>query len=92
MYVLRVQHAVHDYAEWKAAFDSDPLGREKAGVRSYRVLRPVDDPSAVMIDLEFDTAAEAEALEAALRDLLTRVTVAVDPQTRVVEVVEAERY
>ncbi|MBB1260951.1 hypothetical protein [Streptomyces alkaliterrae] len=92
MYVLRVQHAVHDYAEWKAAFDSDPLGREKAGVRSYRVLRPVDDPSAVMIDLEFDTAAEAEALEVALRDLLTRVTVAVDPQTRVVEVVEAERY
>jgi hypothetical protein len=44
---------------WKAAFDSDPVGREKSGVRRYRVLRPVDDPNYVMIELEFDSSPEA---------------------------------
>ncbi|MCJ0867936.1 hypothetical protein [Streptomyces sp. AP-93] len=92
MYVLRVQHSVPDYAAWKAAFDSDPLGREKSGVKSYRILRPADDPGHVMIDLDFDTAAEAEALEAALREMWTRVTVAVDPQSQIVEVVETRQY
>ncbi|WTW92108.1 hypothetical protein OG216_01400 [Streptomycetaceae bacterium NBC_01309] len=92
MYVLRVQHAVGDYAAWKAAFDSDPLGRGEAGVKSYRVLRPAGDPGHVMIDLDFDTAAEAEAMEAALRELWTRVAVVVDPQTQIVEEVEAGQY
>jgi hypothetical protein len=48
------------------AFDSDPIGRERSGVRRYRVLRATDDPNCVMIDLEFDSASEAEAVKAAL--------------------------
>ncbi|MEV7025488.1 hypothetical protein [Kitasatospora sp. NPDC093558] len=92
MYVLRIQHSVRDYAAWKAAFDSDPLGREKSGVKSYRILRPAGDPGHIMIDLDFDTAAEAEALEAALREMWTKVTVAVDPQAQIAEVVEARQY
>jgi hypothetical protein len=27
MYILRIEHPVSDYDAWKAAFDSDPIGR-----------------------------------------------------------------
>jgi hypothetical protein len=54
MYILWIEHPVSDYDAWKAAFDSDPIGRECSGVRRYRILRATDDPNYVMIDLEFD--------------------------------------
>ena len=66
MYILRIEHPVADYDAWKAAFDSDPIGRERSGVRRYRIRRPTDDPSHIMIDLEFDSLGEAEAVKAAL--------------------------
>jgi hypothetical protein len=59
MYVLRIEHSVPGYEGWKRAFDSDPLGRKKSGVRRYRVLRAVDNPNYVMIDLELHTTNEA---------------------------------
>ena len=64
---MRIEHPVADYEAWKQAFDADPVHREKSGVRRYRILRAMDDPNYVMIDLEFDTAGEAEALLASLR-------------------------
>ena len=90
MYILRIEHPVPDFDGWKSAFDSDPLGRFKAGVRRYHILRPLDDANYVMVDLEFDTAGEAEALLAALRTLWRRVegTVMSSPQARIVEAVE----
>ena len=90
MYILRIEHPVPDFDGWKKAFDSDPVGRQKAGVRRYRVLRPIDDAKYVMIDLEFDTASEAQALLAALRVMWGRVegTIMMNPQARIVEVVE----
>ncbi len=72
MHILRIEHPVSDYDAWKAAFDSDPLGRDRSGVRRYRILRATDDPNYVMIDLEFDDASEAEAMHAALRELGAR--------------------
>lgn len=90
MFILRIEHPVPDFEGWKKAFDSDPLGRVKAGVRRYQVLRPLEDANYVMVDLEFDTASEAEALLAALRTLWQRVegTVMFNPQARIVEAVE----
>jgi len=90
MFILRIEHPVPDFEGWKKAFDSDPLGRVKAGVRRYQVLRPLEDEDYVMVDLEFDTASEAEALLAALRTLWQRVegTVMFNPQARIVEAVE----
>ena len=41
MYMLQIEHPVPDFDGWKQAFDSDPVGREKLGVRRYRILRPV---------------------------------------------------
>jgi hypothetical protein len=94
MYILRIEHAILDFDGWKKAFDSDPVGREKSGVRRYRILRPIDDANHVMIDLEFDTASQAEALLAAMRVVWGRVegTIMMNPQARIVEAVETKEY
>ncbi len=94
MYILRIEHPVPDFDGWKKAFDSDPVGREKSGVRRYQVLRPIDDANYVMIDLEFDTASQAEALLNAMRVVWSRVegTIMMNPQARIVEAVETKEY
>lgn len=90
MYVLHIEHPVPNFNGWKQAFDSDPVGRVKMGVRRYQILRPVDDPNFVMIDLEFDTASQAEALLAAMRNVWKDVNgkIILNPQARISEVVE----
>lgn len=94
MPVLRIEHSVPDYAAWKKAFDNDPVGRKRGGVRRHQVSRPLDDPRYVMIDLEFDTRQEAEAFGGALRNVWRQVEgrVMADPKARLVEVVESQEY
>jgi len=93
MYMLRIQHPVPNYETWKKAFDSDPVGRQKSGVRRYQILRAVDDPNFVMIDLEFDSPAQAEALLAAMRVVWGNVqgTIMSKPEARIAEAVEAKQ-
>jgi len=92
MPILRIQHPVPSYEGWKAAFDSDPVGRERSGVRRYQILRSLDDPNFVMIDLEFDTKSEADALLAAMREVWSRVegSVMSNPQAYIVDQVESK--
>lgn len=90
MYILRIEHPVPDFDAWQRAFDNDPIGRERGGVRRHRILREVDDPNQVMIDLEFDGLAEAQAFLAALRELWGRVDVMRDPTVRIAEMVVSE--
>jgi hypothetical protein len=94
MIVLQIEHPVPNFAGWKQAFDSDPVGRQRSNVRRYRVMRPVDNPNFAMIELEFDTVADAESMLVKLRELWTRVegVVMTNPQTRIVEIVEANAY
>jgi hypothetical protein len=94
MPILRIEHSVPDFDGWKRAFDRDPVDRKKSGVRRYQVLRSIDDPTYVMIDLEFDTQSEAEALLAAMREVWSRVQgkLVLDPQARIVETVETKEY
>ena len=94
MYMLRIEHPVPDFDGWNKAFEGDPVGREQSGVRRYQVSRPIGDAHYVMIDLEFDTAGQAEALLAAMRVVWSRVegTVMMNPQARIVEVVETKVY
>ena len=94
MYMLRIEHPVPNFDGWKKAFDSDPVGRVKSGVRRYQILRPIDDPNYVYIDLEFDTVSQAEALLAAMRVVWGRVegTIMMSPQARIVEAVETKAY
>ena len=54
--VTRIQ--VGDYERWRPMFDQDkPRAREKA--TGIRVLRSVDDPNEVVIQLEFDSTDDA---------------------------------
>lgn len=95
MPVLQIEHPVRDFDAWKKAFDSDPVGREEGGVRRYRILRPIDDPKYILVDLEFDSSGEAEAFHAALRDLWRRVEaegLIENPRARILEAVESKEY
>jgi hypothetical protein len=60
MATLRIEHAIHDYQTWHQAFDSFAGTRADAGVRSFAIRQPVDDPKYLMLDLEFETVAQAE--------------------------------
>lgn len=94
MPILRIEHPVPNFDGWKEAFDSDPVGRKQSGVRRYHVFRSIDDPNYVMIDLEFDSKSEAEALLAAMREVWRRVEGKViwNPQARIVQMVESKEY
>ncbi len=92
MPILRIEHPVPDFEVWKRTFDSDPLDRKGSGVRRYRVMRPTDDPNYAIVDLEFDSMAEAEALLEALHRLWGHAQgqgLIGSPQGRIVEVVES---
>lgn len=91
---LHIEHGVGNYDAWKTAFDSDPVGRQKSGVRRYRILRPVDNPSTVIIDLEFDRLDQAEALLAAMQKVwkgIGRMFVN-PPQWQIAEIMETREY
>ena len=97
MHILRIEHKINDFDAWKAAFERDPIGRQQSGVRRHRVFRPVDDPNYVMLDLEFESASEAEAFREALERDVWRSRQAAPalvggPQTRIVEAVENKEY
>lgn len=95
MPILQIEHTVRDYDSWKQAFDGDPVGREQGGVRRYRVSRLMENPNHVIVDLEFDSAGEAEAFGAKLRQLWGRVGGDLGlegPQARVLETVESKGY
>ncbi len=94
MILLHIEHSVPDYEAWKAAFDSDPVGRQKSGVRRYQVLRSTEKPNVAMIDLEFDNLKQAQALLAAMQQIWNRVggTLIKDPRWQFAEVVESGAY
>ena len=62
--------------------------REASGVLHHRIQRPIDDPRYIVIDLDFDTDAEAKAF---LQILQTRVWASIEsspalvgtPQTKI---------
>ncbi len=94
--LIQLEHPVRDYASWKAAFDGDPVKRVAGGVRRYRILRLVDDPAYVAVDLEFDDRAKALLFLDALRRLWqspgAQAALAGVPQARIVEAVEDVSY
>jgi hypothetical protein len=88
--ILRIEHSVPNFERWKQAFDSDPANRKGSGVRRYQALRPRDDPSYVMIDLEFDSVDEAEAFLRTMQRIWGGPGKAVmqNPRARIVDTVE----
>ncbi len=96
MIILHIEHPIRDFETWKQAFESDPAGRERSGVHRYQVLRPIDDPNYIMIDLYFDNVQAAEIFHAAMREVWRSAVAASaltgKPQTRIVKVVESQSF
>jgi hypothetical protein len=90
MPTLRIEHAVPNFDLWKQAFDNDPADRKGSGVRCYRISQAIDDPNYVTIDLDFDTAADAQGLLATMEQVWPGPGKAfmVDPRAHIVETVE----
>lgn len=90
MVTLHIEHPITDFDTWRAAFGRFEPVRAQHGVRAVNVQQPVDDPRYVVVDLDFDTTAEAEAMLAFLR---AKVWASPDsapalvgaPQTRILE-------
>ena len=92
MPIVRIEHSVPSFEKWKQAFDSDPADRRGSGVRRYQILRPQDDPNCVLIDLEFDSLAEAKAFLVTMQRIWDGPGKAVmqNPRGRVADVVETK--
>lgn len=97
MATLHVELDVRDYDQWREAFGRDAGGRQKSGVRCYRISRPVDDEKHVMLDLDFDSARAADGFLTILRNEVwssrDKAPAKVGtPQARIVELVESHEY
>jgi hypothetical protein len=71
--ILHIDHPITDFETWVTAFGKFSDARRDAGVLSHRVLRPVDDPCYVVVDLEFDTDEAALAFRSFLRTVVWAV-------------------
>jgi hypothetical protein len=61
MAILHIEHAITDYATWKAAFDRFADRRSAAGVTAQRIHQPVDDDHHVVLQLDFPSTDQATA-------------------------------
>lgn len=87
--LTRIQ--VDDYEAWKKMFDADPFGARVAA-KGHRVVRGVEDPNEVFIQVEFGSAEDAGAARKRLLEggLLDRVNVTAGPT--VGELAETVQY
>jgi quinol monooxygenase YgiN len=96
MVILHIEHAIHDFAAWKAAFERDPAGRRQSGVVRYWVRRPLDDANHISIDLEFAGADAAqkfvEAMQVIWASRQAAPALAGKPHTRIYDQVEYREY
>ncbi len=95
MTVLRIEHAITDYTVWAQAFAGFAERRRHCGVRAERVLRPVDDPHYVLIDLDFDDPDDAARFRDFLIDQVwsnpqRSPALSGRPLTRIVEVAQIQ--
>ena len=92
MAVVRIEHSVPSFDKWKQAFDRDPADRKGSGVRRYQILRLQNEPNYVMIDLEFDNSAEAEAFVQKMQRIWDGPAkgVMLNPRARIADFVEGK--
>lgn len=92
MPVVRIEHSVPSFDKWKEAFDRDPADRKGSGVRRYQILRLQNEPNHVMIDLEFDNTAEAEAFVQKMQRIWEGPAkgIMLNPRARIADFVEGK--
>ena len=64
---LHIEHPITGYAQWRAAFDRAAPLRSAGGVITHRVSQPIDDDLYIVVQLEFNDAADAAAFLDILR-------------------------
>jgi hypothetical protein len=76
--LTRIQ--VDNYDTWKPIFDSDPPGARKAA-KGHRLLRSLEQPNDVFVQVEFDSPEDAKAAREQLlaSGVLERVNVKAGP-------------
>jgi hypothetical protein len=97
MATLHVELDVRDYDLWREAFGRDAGGRQESGVRRYRIFRPIDDEKHVMLDMDFDSAQEADGFLTVLKNDVwsspDKAPAKVGmPRARILEMVESHEY
>jgi hypothetical protein len=94
MTILRIEHPVPSFDVWKLAFDSDPARRQAGGVRSYRILRPIDDRDYAIVELDFGEVSQAKAFLQVLQSIWRGAEgkVMSSPRARILETVEYVHY
>ena len=95
MATLHIEHPIHDLQTWLGAFGSFAEARQRGGVRAFRVYQPIDDDKYILIDLDFDTADQAERFKKFLEANVwsspdASPGLAGTPQTRVLERVASD--
>jgi hypothetical protein len=70
MATLHVSNIVKDYDNWKGNFDKFEDARKARGVRGYRISRGGEEPTRVIVDLDFDSTTRAEEFKEFLRGVM----------------------
>ena len=70
MTTLHVENTIRDFEAWKSNFDKFDRARRDRGVTRYRVSRNAEDPTQIMIDLEFDSLGRAGEFREFLRGVM----------------------
>jgi hypothetical protein len=60
MATLHIEHEISELQTWLGAFGRFAEARQRAGVKAQRVHQPVDDDRYIYVQLDFDTAEQAE--------------------------------
>ena len=71
MTTVHIEHPISDFTTWKAAFDRAAPIRTEHRVRAFEIFRPIDDREYVVVQLELDSVADAQAFLVRLRQLWT---------------------
>ncbi len=76
-----VKHKVKDYDTWKDVFDNFASTRKTGGEKSYRILRPSENPNDLTLLFEWDTAENARTFmkSSELKSTMQRAGVAEEP-------------
>jgi hypothetical protein len=61
MATLHIEHGITDFPTWKAAFDRFAAKRAEAGVTAHRIHLLYDDPTYLVLQLDFPSVTQAQA-------------------------------
>ena len=87
---MMVRHKVRDFDAWKAVFDEHGSNRKQCGCKGGVLCRSTADPNEVVMLLEWDTAANAQAFldSQDLGEAMKRSGVTDQPDVFILDVVD----